>query len=121
MVLCFTAAVVYGQADSAAYKKIQGQMEGCWAAGSWQFKYIQSGNRGFEYQSEVHASAPVFTLIYKDGGTYLEWIEMAGGEHLQKVLKISKRKLVLENEDGTTGVYTRNKDCGRPVTSKKKG
>lgn len=96
-------------------------MEGCWAAGSWQFKYIQSGNRGFEYHSEVHASAPIFSLIYKDGSTYLEWIEMAGGEHLQKVLKVSKRKLVLENEDGTTGVYKRNKACSKPGKGKKKG
>ena len=39
------------------------------------------------------------------------WIELVGGKHYQKVISITSRQLIVENEDGTLVTYRRNKDC----------
>ena len=75
----------------------------------YQFKYRH--NVGGEFKSRVRSSAPLFNLIIKDKDIYLMWIELVGGEHYQKVISITSRQLIVENEDGTLVTYRRNKDC----------
>lgn len=118
IILCiFASARTFGQenpassstADSTQYKLIQHQLDGCWRNKYHQFKYKASSNSGGDYKSRTHSSAPVFRLILKDNNTYLAWIELTGGENLQRVQKISKNKLVVVNESGMRVVYRRNK------------
>ena len=95
--------------DSTYFKQVQEQLIGCWKTKRYQFKY--QNNLGSEFKSRVHSSAPLFKLIIKDEEVYLEWIELTGGENLQKVISITKNKLTLENEDQLRFTYKRNKNC----------
>jgi len=98
-----------GRSDSTEFKLIQQKLLGCWKTRHYQFKY--QINLGSEFKSHVHSSAPIFKLIMKNDDIYLEWIELTGGEHLQKITSIKKKKLTVENEEQITVVYKRNKDC----------
>lgn len=120
IILCiFASARTFGQenpgasltADSTQYKLIQGQLNGCWKNKYHQFKYNASSNSGGDYKSRTHSSAPVFRLILKDNNTYLAWMELTGGDNLQRVKKISKNKLVVVNESGMHIVYRRNREA----------
>ena len=62
---------------------------------NYQFTYSAEKHFGTEYKSRVHSSAPNFKLIIKDNEIYLEWMELAGGEHLQKIVRIKKNKLIV--------------------------
>ena len=102
---CFTREI----GDSTYFYKVQKQLLGCWKTKHYQFKYRD--NVGGEFKSRVRSSAPLFNLIIKDKDIYLMWIELVGGEHYQKVISITSRQLIVENEDGTLVTYRRNKDC----------
>ena len=68
-------------------------------------------NLGSEYKSKVHSSAPIFKLIQKKDDIFIEWIELTGGKHLQKIAWIKKNKLQVKNETGLIITYKRTKDC----------
>jgi hypothetical protein len=122
-ILTFVSAIsiVYGQTvnndtniiavDSIKFKSIQYQMIGCWKTKYYQFKYDQERNLGYEYKSRIRSSAPIFNLKIIDNEIFIEWIELTGGGSLQKILKIKKNKLTVENESGMRVTYKRNKDC----------
>lgn len=97
------------QADSSYFKQISEQLNGCWRSKRYQFK-IQNGSGG-EYKSWVHSSAPFLNVILKDNDVYLEWIEITGGKHSQKVVSVNSRKLTVENDAGEIVVYKKNNDC----------
>jgi hypothetical protein len=97
------------ESDSLYFQQVQEQLNGCWKTKNYQFKY--ASNFGGEFKSRIHSSAPIFKLILKGEDVYLEWIELTGGEYLQKVISITKKKLTIENEEGLKFVYKRNKDC----------
>ena len=99
--------------DSTYFKQVQEQLIGCWKTKRYQFNY--QNNLGREFKSRIHSSAPIFKLIIKNEEVYLEWIELTGGEHLQKVISITKNKLMLENEDQLRFTYKRNKNCSSLV------
>jgi hypothetical protein len=106
-----TVAFASGQADSARFKFIQQQLDGCWKTQYSQFKYSKDDNFGAEYRSRVHSSAPIFSLMMKDGNIYIEWTELTGGENPQKILELKGRKLTVVNEVGRKIIYRRNKNC----------
>lgn len=103
--------------DSTRFKLIQQELIGCWESKHYQFKY--QINLGTEFKSRIHSSAPIFKLILKNEEVYIEWIELTGGESLQKVISITKNKLTIENENQLTFVYKRNKNCSSQVRSRK--
>jgi len=103
--------VEIAEIDSLQFKSMQEQLIGCWKTKYYQFKYYKEKNLGSEYKSRVHSSAPIFKLILKDNNVYIEWIELTGGGSLQKIIKIKKNRLTVENEDGKKVLYKRNKDC----------
>lgn len=114
IIFCFvTVSSSFGQgsiSDSTQFKAIQVKLEGVWKSDHHQFKYNAGSDAGGDYKSSTHSSAPVFRLILKDDKTYIAWMELTGGENLQRVLKISKNKLILVNETGMRIVYRRNKE-----------
>ncbi len=97
--------------DSAKFKRIQKKLEGCWKSHSWQFKYVSKKNIGYEFHTPIHSSAPFFALRIKTAGFYLEWIEITGGENTEKIIRIRKNRLILENEYGNKIYYKRNGKC----------
>lgn len=97
--------------DSLKFQNSKEQLNGCWKTKYYQFKYSAENNFGSEYKSRVHSSAPIFKLIIKDNEIYLEWMELVGGEHLQKIILIKKNKLIVTNEKGEKVNYKRNKNC----------
>lgn len=101
------------ESDSTYFRQVKKQLIGCWRTKHYQFKYRD--NFGSEYKSRVHSSAPVFKLVLKNGEVYIKWLELLGGENLQKVISIKKRRLIVENEDNARVVYKRNKNCSSLV------
>ena len=95
----------------AKFKSTQQQLDGCWKTKYYQFRYSAGDNSGIEYKSQVHSSAPIFSLILKDTDVYLKWVELTGGGTLQKVIDISKNKFTVVNEDGKKIIYKRNTGC----------
>ena len=114
-------SIVFGQSDnklsttssidSLKFKSIQESLTGCWKTKVSQFKYDKEKNFGMEYQSRTHSSAPIFSLKIKENEIYIEWIELLGGEYLQKIKKIKKNRLIVINEEGRKFIYRRNKKC----------
>lgn len=47
----------------------------------------------------------------KEKEVYLQWLEVTGGESLQKILTITTNKLIVENENKLKVVYRKNKNC----------
>ena len=90
---------------------MQEQLAGCWKTKYYQFKYDQESNLGCEYKSRVHSSAPVFNLKIVGNELFIEWIELTGGESVQKILRIKKKRLSVVNKSGKKVVYRRNKNC----------
>lgn len=111
ILLTLSTITLFGQTESSEFKRIQKELVGCWHSKYYQFKYNSERNLGSEYQSRVRSSAPIFKLIEKNDGIYFEWLELTGGEHLQKVIWIKKNKIKVVNEDGSKTTYKRNKDC----------
>lgn len=111
LIFTFNSISIFGQIDSIKFKTIQIELNGCWKTKYYQFKYDSEKNLGSEYKSRIHSSAPIFKLIQKKDEIYIEWIELIGGEHLQKIIWIKKNKLKVENEDGSKSIYSRNNKC----------
>ncbi len=95
--------------DSTRFKIVQEKLIGCWKTRYSQFRY--QINLGMEFKSRSHSSAPIFNLRIKNQEVFIVWIELTGGEHLQKVISITKNKLVVQNEENLEIVYKRNSDC----------
>lgn len=117
MTLVSTISIVDAQdtnivaVDSLKFNSIQDQMVGCWKTKYYQFKYDKERNFGSEYKSRVHSSAPIFILIIVGNEVFIEWIELTGGGTMQKILKIKKNKLIVENYEGNRVIYKRNINC----------
>lgn len=97
--------------ESLRFRSIQDQLEGCWKTKHYQFRYYKEKNFGHEFKSMVHSSAPMFKLKIIETDIFLEWIELTGGESLQKIVSVDKSRLTVQNERGDKVVYKRNKDC----------
>ena len=97
--------------DSLSFRLIQDQLEGCWKTKPYQFRYNKDKNFGHEFKSMVYSSAPMFKLKIIETDIFLEWIELTGGESLQKIVSVNKSRLTVLNERGDKVVYKRNKDC----------
>ena len=121
LVFIATFSIAYGQSDnklsnnlledSINFKLIQNKLSGCWKTKYSQFKYDKERNFGMEYKSRTHSSAPIFSLKINDNGIFIEWIELTGGEHLLKIKKIKKNRMIVLNQDRKKIVYKRNKNC----------
>ena len=107
----WSTLILSAQKESPEFQQTAAALEGCWHSKYYQFKYDSERNLGCEYQSRVRSSAPIFNLIEKNEGIYLQWLELIGGEHLQKVIWVNKNKFKVCNEDGSKTTYRRSKDC----------
>lgn len=99
--------------DSTRFKVIQKELEGCWKSKNYQFKFESTS--GYEYRSIVLSSAPIFNLVLKSEGVYMQWLELTGGGYERKIIKIQKGKLYLEGDDNWS--YKRNKGCKKLKSS----
>jgi hypothetical protein len=106
-----STSMLSAQKEPPEFQQTAAALEGCWHSKYYQFKYDSERNLGCEYQSRVRSSAPIFNLIEKNEGIYLQWLELIGGEHLQKVIWVNKNKFKVCNEDGSKTTYRRSKDC----------
>lgn len=95
--------------DSLQFQQIKEQLAGCWKTKNYQFRY--QDDYGYEFKSRIHSSAPFFKVIRKEKEVYLQWIEVTGGESIQKILTITKNKVIVENENKLRVVYRKNKNC----------
>ena len=103
---------IYGmsQTDSTDFFNVKSELHGCWKIKKYQFKFDSTKNFGQEYKSRIHSSAPIFKLVIKNKKVYINWMELTGGGSFHRIVWIRRKKMKVENEDGSFTIY-RKTNC----------